>query len=415
MKKYDVIVVGGGFSGIAAAISAARNGASVLLVEKSNCLGGAATNCLVMPFMKFWVKIDDKRIPISKGIFAEIADELSKWNAISGVEFKEEILKILLNRMILKEGIDLLYQARLYDVVKDNGTIKRIKVACVGGTMELEADCFIDTTGDAELAYLSGCPCHIGREDNLCQPMTLCFRCANVDTKAFAADRKRVDAIYREYKSKGKIKNPREDVLSFLTPIKGIVHFNTTRIVKRNPVDPIEKSLAEVEAREQIFEIFEFLKEHSAGFENAELIMTASEIGVRESRMIIGEYILTKEDIIACTKFEDGIAACSYDMDIHNPEGEGTSHYFLPDEEYYTIPYRCLVPKNADNLIVAGRCISSDHEAQSSYRIMPVVCCLGEAAGVAASIAVKDMCSFKNVNVKKLQTTLKEQNAFIGI
>ena len=128
--------------------------------------------------------------------------------------------------------------------------------------------------------------------------------------------------------------------------------------------------------------------------------------------MIDGEYVLTGEDLVACTKFEDAIAAGNYDIDIHNPEGSGTSHYYFPEGTYYTIPYRSLQPKNADNLLVAGRCISSTHEAQASYRIMPIVCCIGEAAGTAVGLAAQAGVGVKAVDVPSLQATLKKNGAF---
>jgi len=131
--------------------------------------------------------------------------------------------------------------------------------------------------------------------------------------------------------------------------------------------------------------------------------------------MIVGDYVLTEADCRAFTKFEDSVAACNYDIDIHNPEGSGTSHYYFPEGEYYTIPYRSLIPTGFTNMLVAGRCISSDHGAQASYRIMPTVCCIGEAAGAAIGLAVKNGCPVREVNVAELQKTLKENGAFIGI
>ena len=141
------------------------------------------------------------------------------------------------------------------------------------------------------------------------------------------------------------------------------------------------------------------------------MLSTAMQIGVRESRMICGEYTLTGEDLMACTKFEDSIALGNYDIDIHNPEGSGTSHYYFGPGEYYTIPYRTLIPKNAENLLVAGRCISVTHEAQASIRIMAIVCCIGEAAGTATAISVKDNKNVKDIDVKKLRNTLKKNGA----
>ena len=137
-------------------------------------------------------------------------------------------------------------------------------------------------------------------------------------------------------------------------------------------------------------------------------------IGVRESRMIDGVYTLTVTDLKDCVHFEDGIAACNYDIDIHNPEGTGTSHYYFKESTYYTIPYRSLMPKNIKNLLAAGRCISGSHEAQASFRIMPTCCSTGEAAGVAAAVAAQEHTDFPETDVKKIQALLRKHHAFIG-
>ena len=143
--------------------------------------------------------------------------------------------------------------------------------------------------------------------------------------------------------------------------------------------------------------------------ENSFLMSTAGEIGVRESRKIIGEYILTENDLLSCTKFDDGVVACNYDLDIHNPEGAGTSHHYFKDGEYYTIPYRAFIPKEIKNMLISGRCISADQGAQASFRIMPSVTSIGEATGTAIGIIVNDSIdNVRNVDIKKLQKILKE-------
>ena len=282
--------------------------------------------------------------------------------------------------------------------------------------MKIEAEYFVDATGDAQLAFLADCPTRLGREpDNLCQPMTLCFRLGNVDAERFYASRPRLDEAYKKSLEAGELINPRENILVFRTPVKNVLHFNTTRVVLKNPTNAVEVTEAEIIARRQVYEIYEFMKKHADGLENSFLMMTAAEIGVRESRMIVGDHVLTEQDCVSLTKFEDAIAACKYSIDIHNPEGTGTYIFKFPQGEYYTIPYRSLIPKDADNLLVAGRCISTDHVAQSSYRIMPTVCCLGEAAGVAAALAKRDGVGVREINVAELQATLKNSGAFIGI
>ncbi len=419
MKKYDLAVLGGGFAGVAAAISAARAGLAVLLVEKSNCLGGAAVNSLVNPFMPNYTKTPDHHVmekhSLSQGIFLEIVEELRRLGATEGnppFVFHEEYLKIVLNRMALASKVDLLFRSYLTDAQTEEGRIRAVTVVNKSGKQQITADYFIDATGDADLAVLAGCPFRLGREgDGLCQPMTLCFRVANVDIGKYQKARPMINGLYQQMREQGKIKNVREDVLIFSNLVGGVLHFNSTRVVKHNPVDAFDLTKAEIDAREQVLELFTFMKENIDGFQNSDLLMTAPEIGVRESRMIDGEYVLTGEDLVACTWFDDSIALGNYDIDIHNPEGSGTSHYYFPQGKYYTIPYRSLVPQGVDNLLVAGRCISATHEAQASIRIIPIVCCLGEAAGTAAGVAAQDGSTFKLVDVEKVQQRLREQGA----
>lgn len=422
MKKYDIIVVGGGFAGSAAALAAARNGCKVLLIEQSGALGGAANTCLVNPFMPNETKIhkengETERLELSRGIFAEICEKLNSMGAMRGSIFHEEYLKLLLDRMMEEAGVDVLFHATLCETDVKNGKIQSITAITKGGKIAFEASQFIDCTGDADLAVMSGCPYHLGREsDNLCQPMTLCFRIANIDEKEFFTSecRKKMQEIYTRWREEGKTLNPRENILLFHTMIDGVVHFNSTRVVKKNPVDPFDVSWAEREARRQMFDIYRMLKEELPAFRNAQIVSSASWIGSRESRMIDGEHLLTENELKDCTRFPDAIAAGNYDIDIHNPEGSGTTHYYFPDGEYYTIPYRSLIPKGITNLLVAGRCISSTHEAQASYRIMPIVCCLGQAAGTGASVAVKSGTTPKEANIKEIQKILLDNGAFLG-
>lgn len=411
MKTYDVIVVGGGFSGTAAAVAAARGGASVLLIEQGNCLGGAAAGCLVFPYMNDKTVIGGERVALSRGIFTEINERLAAYNeidrAIDGFRFHDEYLKIVLADMATEAGVDLLFHATLTDCHRTDGTVTDIEISGKSGKMTLSAKYFIDATGDGDLCHLAGFPMRLGREpDHLCQPMTLCFRLSGIDTDAFRRELPAIQALYREFREAGKIRNPREDVLTFYPLSDGVVHFNSTRVVKRNPTDLFDLTAAELEARRQVLELFRFLKENFSSCKQAHLLSTAASIGVRESRMACGEYVLTEEDLKACRKFPDAVAYGNYDIDIHNPEGSGTSHYYFRDGEYYTIPYRALIPKGAGNLLVAGRCISATHEAQASIRIMPIVTCIGEAAGVAASLATAENLPVSRISVDCLRERL---------
>lgn len=418
MKKYDLAVVGGGFSGVAAAVSAAEEGLSVVLVEKSGALGGAMSNCLVYPFMNFWTNNPETKEKeyLSCGIFEKMRERqrLLEPNA-KDTKFNPEYYKMALDSMCEDAGVDILFHATLYDVVVDNKKIKSIKVIAGSEKIEIEADFFIDATGDGNLFYLAGCDFALGRKsDGLCQPMTTCFRMCGVDTDKLKEERPQIQELYKKYKEDGKIKNPRENILMFYLNSgtqDDIVHFNTTRIVKLDPTNPFDVSKAEIEARRQIVEMITFLKENTESFKESVLISVASDIGVRESRKLKGEHILTQEELKACTRFEDSIALGNYDIDIHNPSGSGTSHYYFKDGEYYTIPYRSLLPKEIDNMLVAGRCISATHEAQASIRIMPICACLGEAAGTAAAVAKRTGTTTHSVDVKAVQGCLKKRGA----
>ena len=417
-KKYDMIVVGGGFAGVAAAIEAAGKGLQVLLVEKYNCLGGAAMNCLVMPFMPYWT-IDPntgKQTVLTGNIFAQIITELEKLGGTlqsKDPTFDEELLKLVLNRLCIAHGVELLFNTTVVGVQVENRALVSIKAWGKSRMLELTADYFVDATGDAELSVLAGCDYRVGRqEDGLCQPMTLCFRVAGIDMAKFRENRKYITPRSRDFQDKGLIKNPREDVLLFKTMHDGILHFNTTRIVKLDPTDPVAVTKAELEAREQVFELHNFLKNNIPGFEASYVLSTAMQIGIRESRMIKGEYTLTQEDLKSLAHFEDAIAVANYDIDIHNPEGSGTSHYYFGKGEWYEIPYRCLLPVGTTNLLVAGRCISSTHEAQASYRIMPFCSELGQAAGAAVSVAKKSGKALRDIDIKQLQQILRSE-AFV--
>ena len=415
MKHYDVIVVGGGFSGVCAAMEAARKGRSVLLVEKYNCLGGAAANCLVMPFMNYWTKLDGSKenTDLPGDLFARILKEMDALGGISRENrktFDEEILKLVLGRLCLEFGVELLFNTTVVGVTMDGRKIAGLKAWGKSRMIELSADCYVDATGDGELFALAGCRYHVGREgDGLCQPMTLCCRVKGVDMQTYLQHKPEINPLYQQFQQEGKIKNPRENVLLFTTMYDDILHFNTTRIVKMDPTDPMDVTRAELEAREQVFEIHGFLKENIPGFEHSHVLSTALQIGIRESRMVEGEYTLTVDDLKSLARFPDAIAVANYDIDIHSPDGAGTSHYYFGDGEWYEIPYRCLVPKDCDNLLVAGRCISSTHEAQASYRIMPFCAELGQAAGAAVSVALEDGVLLRNVDVEKVRAILRSE------
>ena len=414
--KYNLVVAGGGLTGVAAAVSAAREGLKVLLVEKSGCLGGAISNCLIYPFMPFYTRMpeDGSKKYLSQGIFKEIKQRHEKYMpGCEDKEFNSEYIKLVFDEMAEQAGVDVLFHGVVYGVKTDGRQITAVEITSKSRNITAEADFFVDATGDGELFYLAGCDFQLGRDgDGFCQPMTTCFRISGVDVELFGKEKPRLQQLYKEKQASGEITNPRENILVFRFS-NDVLHFNTTRIVKLNPTDPFDVSRAETLARRQIYEIICFLKENSKAFDNSTLISVAVDIGVRESRKLKGVHILTAEELIACTRFEDSVALGNYDIDIHSPTGTGTSHRYFADGEYYTIPHRSLLPKEYDNLLVAGRCLSATHEAQASVRIMPICCCLGEAAGTAAATAFNSGKNAHTVDVKAVQAKLIQNGAVL--
>lgn len=429
MKKYNLIVAGGGLSGVAAAVAAARDGLSVLLVEKSGSLGGALSGSLVYPFCPYYTEENGEVTKVvNAGLFSEMIKRHNK--KIAGHfppaepnirhadgdirRFQTEYFKMALDDMVLDYGVDVLYHSMICDVICEGRAVKCIKAATKAGIIELSADFFVDATGDGEVFYLAGCDYLLGRHgDNLCQPMTTCFRVCNIDLPLYKKELPELQKLYKEKMASGEITNPRENILQFYGLGDGIVHYNTTRIVMTDPTDPLALSRAEAEARRQVYEVVDFLKKNSRAFRDAILISVASEIGVRESRKLVGMHVITEEELFACTKFEDSIALGNYDIDIHSPDGTGTRIRKFDRDKYYTIPYRSLLPKEYDNLLVAGRCISTTHEAQSSVRIMPICASMGEAAGVAIAEAVRSGSNAHTLDIKAVQKALVNYGAQI--
>jgi hypothetical protein len=430
VKHWDVIVAGGGPGGIPAAVAAARSGARVLLVEKYGFLGGMATSALVLPYMKY----SAGNAIIIRGLFEEFQDFLQKSGGILEMQatsqdqirlntfttdlqnrahFDDETMKLVLDRFVLDSGTELLLHTQAIGVLKKGNAIKALRVFHKGGVEDLSADIFVDSTGDGDISAWAGAKIEIGREgDGACQPMTASFRMAGVDVNKMP-DGQEINRLYDEAKKSGEVKNPRENVLKFRTVHPDVIHFNTTRIIGKTALDGWSMTEAELEGRRQVDEMARFLKKRVPGFENSYLMKTGSQIGVRESRRVMGRYVLTGEEVLGARHFDDGIACGSYDIDIHNPSGTGTVIKRLKEGTYYQIPYRCLIPSGIDNLIVASRCISSTHEAHSSLRVMPIVWAIGHAGGAAAGICVKKKILPNAVQAAELRKTLLEQKAFV--
>jgi hypothetical protein len=421
MRDYDVLVVGGGNAGCAAALAAARNGARVLLGERYGFLGGTATASMVGPWMTFHSGEDR----IVGGIAQEIVERLVARGGSPGhihdasdyvptiTPFDPEIHKALLFEMMRESGVSLLLHAWFLDALLEPGRVAGARFATVGGIVEVTARRTIDATADAYVAASAGVPTQQGDARGRVQPASLMFRLSHVDLallssyvrqrpeqmrSSLKAHERTPDALsavaglyelWDAARERSAVTVPRELVSFFATPYADEVTVNMTRVVDVDPLDPDDLTRAEVEARAQVMQLLDFFRRDVPGFAHARIAATATQIGVRESRRIEGEYTLTADDVLRARTFDDAVARSAYPIDIHNPTGSGTTTHRLAPGASYEIPYRCLVPKTVDDLLVAGRCISTTHEALASTRLTPTVMTLGQAAGTAAALSLQ--------------------------
>jgi hypothetical protein len=447
--EADVLVVGGGPSGLGAALGAAHAGASVILVERYGFLGGNATAALVMPLMSFhneiraareqqWDVADPRILPTDHGpgepvVAGPLNELLQRLFPVGGavppsrdtgytVPFDPECYKMATLDMLDDSGVEFLFHAFASGTLGKQGA-DGVVFESKSGPVVLTAGVVVDCTGDGDVAAAAGAPFELGREtDGLTQPMTLMFRMVQFQRERFAEyvrehpDQWRgVSGLWKlvaDAQAAGELDLPREDILFFATPHEHEVSVNSTRVTG-NGNDVWDLTRAEWLTRIQMREIVRFLRKRVPGFDEAYDAQSGVSVGVRETRRIGGDYLLTGDDVLSARKFPDAIARGSYPVDIHDPEGKGTILKRIPISEAYDIPLRCLIPREVDRLLVAGRCISGTHEAHSSYRVTPIAMATGHAAGIAAALAARSDRSPRDVPYQDVQRELLRQGAIL--
>jgi len=423
VAETDVLVVGGGPGGWGAGVMAARQGAKTMLVERYGSPGGTAVYGEITPFM--CNHVDNRTLDMP--VYAEWCAKMQQYRSDEDKRrepFNPELDTNVFNRKISKDeaalaiedllleaGVELLYHHTLVDVVKrDDGAIDYAVFHSKSGLCAIRAKVFVDSTGDGDLAVLAGAPFEFGNEDGLCQPMTTCFKLSGVDRERMP-DKPTINALYDAARERGEIHCTRENVLFFSYIDPDVVHFNTTRVIRKSGVNGRELSEAEIDGRRQVREFIRFLRAEVPGFENARLHSMAHHIGVRESRRIMGEAFQTADDFTNCAKYPDGIAKVRYQIDIHNPSGSGTTLVQMPAGEWYELRYGTIVPKGTRNLLMGCRAVSVDHALHSSMRIMPPVCSIGQAAGVAAAMCAAKGCAPAELDGAEVRRKLVEAGA----
>ena len=438
----DVLVIGGGVAGFGAAMGAAQKGASVILAENDGYLGGCATAGLVAPFMTCYDRLGKNQI--IRGVFDDLVRRLVKENGaippedcrkmdgysgynkfhtghLGTTPFDKEILKRVMEEMCLEAGVELKYHYLFVSAEKVDRKLTACIFATKNGFYKITAKTFIDCTGDADVCYSAGAEYMFSDENGELQPSTTFFLIDGVDEESVGAhmgnhslpenERRWMDEV-EQARERGEFPCGTQKVRIF-QQLNGVFGVNMCQIDKPFDVnDPDLITKAEIEGRQQVKMIFDFLKKYIPGFENIRLLDSSARIGVRESRRVVGEYVLKHDDILQAKIFDDAIVILSSTVDVHT----SSKVIYTPtkSDASYSIPYRSIVAKDFDNVWMAGKNVSADRFAHGAIRVMPPSIAMGQAAGIAAAIVCKNGVKAKGVPYSELKESLIKQNAYLG-
>lgn len=419
----DVVVVGGGSAGCAAAAASARHGVSTLLIESGGFFGGTAAGVLDTMYGFFPAGSEDR---IVGGIGWEIANSMlvdgqavlrgNTYGAGTGVTYEPEALKVEWDSLLRAAGVEVLLHSRVSAVVMDGTNLCAVVANTRRGPFLIAAKRFVDASGDADLAWATGCALEMPEKSRRVQPLTTTFRIGGVTTPPPTAELHRlmIDAA-----GSGEYTLPRLEGSAHFTVLPGVYHTNMTRVSGIDPTNPWAMTSAEIEGRKQAKEYARFLRERVPGYEVSYLLGTSTWIGTRETRRLVGAYVLTRDDVLAARRFDDEIALCGAPVEDHDG-GSATVWQYVgtdgtggPTGQIYGIPYRCLLPLEVENLLVAGRSLSATHSAHASARSIAQCLSYGQAAGIAAALSVSDDVTVRDVDVTRLRAELVENGVIL--
>ncbi|NLS79591.1 MAG: FAD-dependent oxidoreductase [Chloroflexi bacterium] len=447
-RSHDVVVVGGGTTGFAAALASARNGADTALVEYNSFVGGNAANGL--PFLG---SHNQQKQLVVKGTALELIRRLQSvdaasdyyWDPITSdlVWINPDWLKVMAMTMLDEAGVHLYLRSLASGVDATAGHLNGLFISNKEGCQRLVARAFVDATDTADIAVLGGADYIRGRaRDGRVQAASLCVRVGSIDftellqyydahpdeIRPWPLPREVIDQLLKQMHSApfviGGLRSlvaqavaeglefPRDQVNGVCHPLLGEAILVASRVEDVDPNNVLSYTASERTGQLQVAGILEFVRRYMPGGCRARLIGTGHQIGVRETRHVLGGYTLTVDDLLQGRRFEDTVALGAYHVDIHSPDHKGLAEFVQPPT--YGIPYRSLLPQNMDNLLVAGRCISATHEAQASTRVIPICMAIGQAAGTAAALSVRLGVTPRILDVTKLQRSLGKQGAELG-
>ncbi len=420
-ERFDVVVVGAGSAGSSAAISAARRGARTLLVDRLPFLGGTST-AVLDTFYAFYTPGEKPRRVVG-GIGWEVTGRLTAagvaferpntYGAGTGVTYDPEALKVVWERLVEDARVEVLLHTWATGVRMHDGRIRSVRLWNKGGESVVEAGAVVDASGDADLCAMAGVPYEDASSTPNLQSLSTIFRVANVDMdRAAKLPKTGLWALMRKAAESGDYRLPRLEGSWHRTPFAGVVTVHMTRIPNVDATDPRQLTRAEIEGRRQVQEYHRFLRDLVPGFERSVVVATSPAIGVRESRRVIGDYRLTRDDVLEANRFDDEIALCGAPIEDH-VAGTGTTWTYVPYGGVYGIPFRCLLPTGVEGMLVAGRCFSATHDAHASARSMATCMAMGQAAGTAAALAVASDVMPRSIDSGMLRARLADDGALL--
>lgn len=432
LGRYDVVVVGSGSAGSPAAIAAARTGANVLLIEKLPFLGGVST-AVLDTFYGFYtpgsspVKVvggigDDVIAGLrSRG---DVLERPNMYGAGTGVTYLSEHLKVVWEDLVTGAGVRVLLHAFVQEASVSDGRITALVVATKAGLQRVEAAVVVDASGDADVCHFAGFDYELAGALSPAQTLTTTFRMVNVDhARRSEIGKDELHALMTEAADSGGYDLPRREGSDHITPVDGMTATVMTRIDQvrptadgtfRNATDPDVLTAAEIEGRRQALEYARFLVDQVPGYEKARLVALSSQIGLRETRRVYGDYRITRDDVLSARQFDDQVGLCGAPIEDHGA-GTGTKWEYLPEGTAVGIPLRSLIPRDGSNSLVAGRCFSAEHDAQASIRSMAQCMAMGQAAGTVAALAVKRGGAVREVANGALLEQLRADGAVLSL
>lgn len=421
--RADVLVCGGGVAGTMAAVAAARSGARVLLLERYGFLGGNATAGAVAQFNS-WQTANGRRVVA--GLAQEVVERLRGYGAagehhsfvmstghrMDRVEYAPEVLKLVLDDMVSEAGVQPLLHASLLDVVCEAGCVRAAQVLSKGGVLNIEPTVVVDASGDMDAAKRAGARFLDLAQGEALQPATMMFRFGPVDfSRLDAMPAGEAEALARRGYEQGHL--ARAALHCARDPYSADGWFNISRLAV-DATDPLALGRAEIEGRRQAWRAAAYLQSSVPGCEAGHLIAFGTQVGVRETRRVAGDHVLTAEELLAPVNFEDAIAAGAYPIDIHPASGGELEYSALGDDHAYQIPYRSLLPRTLDNMLVAGRGLSATHQALAAVRVMTISMAVGQAAGTAAAMAAGNDGDVRHVGMQALRQALLDAGACLA-